>query len=160
MFRVGLLSDTHGLLRPEARAFLQGSDLILHAGDVGDPAVLEDLAGIAPVVAVRGNCDQGPWALRLNETERLSVAGVSLLVIHDLAQLVRGPGGAGAQVVVHGHSHQPRIETRDGVLFVNPGSAGPRRFRLPVSAGELDIDGGAARPRTVDLLPGAAAGTR
>lgn len=149
MTRIGLLSDTHGLLRPEAVAFLRDADRILHAGDICDPAILETLAGIAPLTAVRGNCDRGPWAARLRETELLEAGGVRILVVHDLAGLRGVPPGV--RVVVSGHSHQPRVEEREAVLFVNPGSAGPRRFRLPVSVGELRIEDGRVSARTVEL---------
>ena len=141
MLRVGLISDTHGLLRPGAAAFLAGSDCIVHAGDICDAAVLERLAAIAPVTAVRGNNDRGTWAERLNQSELFKVGDVCLYAIHDLAELDIEPQAAGVRVVVSGHSHQPRVEERDGVLYVNPGSAGPRRFRLPISMGELIIDG-------------------
>jgi putative phosphoesterase len=149
--RIGLISDTHGLLRPEASAFLAGCDRIVHAGDVGDAQVLEALAAIAPLVAVRGNNDRGEWARALRETERIALGAVSLYLLHDLAGLDLEPQAAGIQVVVSGHSHQPRIERRDGVLYVNPGSAGPRRFRLPIAAAELLIDGASVTPRLVEL---------
>ena len=140
--RVGLVSDTHGLLRPEATAFLRGCDRIVHAGDICDPAILDELAAIAPVTAVRGNCDQGPWAEPLPWTASLRVGGLLVQVIHDLALLELDPGPAGLAVVISGHSHQPSVWERGGVLFVNPGSAGPRRFRLPVALGELVVDRG------------------
>src|SRR5580765_2406429 len=126
MIRVGLISDTHDLLRPDAVAFLQGSDCIVHAGDICDPSVLERLAAIAPVTAVRGNNDRGAWAERLNETEFVEAGGIWLYAIHDRAQLDIDPVAAGVQVVVSGHSHKPSVERREGVLYVNPGSAGPR----------------------------------
>lgn len=150
--RVGLISDTHGLLRPEAEAFLQGSDFIVHSGDIGDPAILAQLARIAPLTAVRGNNDNSPWGRALPETDWLQVGGVTLHVLHDLAQLDIDPRAAGVRVVVAGHSHQPRVDERDGVLFVNPGSAGPRRFRLPITAGELLIEGDRVEARTVTLV--------
>ena len=140
--RVGLISDTHGLLRPEALAYLEGSDAIVHAGDIVDPMILERLRGIAPVTAVRGNNDFGGWAQKIPETAVVRVAGVSIYVLHDLAQLGIDPRAAGHRVVIAGHSHKPRVEERDGVLYVNPGSAGPRRFTLPISAGELRIERG------------------
>jgi putative phosphoesterase len=152
VLRIGLVSDTHGLLRPEAEAFLAGSDRIVHGGDIGDARILERLGALAPVTAVRGNNDHGPWAQALPETEWLELPGVLLLAIHDLAMLDVDPRASGVRVVVSGHSHQPVVEERDGVLFVNPGSAGPRRFRLPISAGELLIgDDGTVTARTVDL---------
>lgn len=152
MIRVGLISDTHGLLRPEAEAWLQGSDFIVHAGDIGDPDILERLARIAPVTAVRGNNDNAPWARELPHSARLQAGGLTLLVLHDLAELDADPRAAGIDVVVAGHSHKPAIEARDGVLFVNPGSAGPRRFSLPIAAGELVIDGAPPRARHVVLV--------
>lgn len=145
--RIGLVSDTHGLLRPEVEAFLDGSDHIVHAGDVCDPGILEALASLAPVTAVRGNNDRGPWAMRLRETELLRFGEVGLYVIHDLAQLDLESAGAGVQVVVSGHSHKPAVLQRDGVLFVNPGSAGPRRFRLPIAAAELLVQGSSVSVR-------------
>jgi putative phosphoesterase len=151
MFRVGLISDTHGLLRPEAKAFLQGSDYIVHGGDICDPGILEELAAIAPVTAVRGNNDRGAWAEQLRETEFLHVGEVFVCVIHDLAQLDIEPGAAGVRVVVSGHSHKPLVEERNGVLYVNPGSSGPRRFKLPIAVGELMITGRSVAARTVEL---------
>ena len=150
MLRIGLLSDTHGLLRPEALAFLRGSDAIVHAGDICDPAILDQLAALAPVTAVRGNNDHGPWAERLPETAWLQVGAVRLCVIHDLAQLALDPS-AGVQVVVSGHSHKPVVDTRDGVLYVNPGSCGPRRFKLPIAVAELLVDGSAVSARIVEI---------
>lgn len=151
MTRVGLIADTHNLLRPEALTFLRGSDLILHAGDICGPQVLESLARIAPVTAVRGNNDTGAWAEALACDATVQVEDVTLLMLHDLQQLGRAPRGPalppGVQVVVSGHSHKPAITQRDDVLFVNPGSAGPRRFSLPVSVGELLIEGRRVTPR-------------
>lgn len=151
MKRVGVLSDTHGLLRPEALEFLRGSDHIVHAGDIGDAGVLEALRRVAPVTAVRGNNDSGPWAENIAETELLEIGGVSIHVLHDLKQLDLDPAAAGFHVVVTGHSHQPRIEERDSVLYVNPGSCGPRRFKLPVSIGELRISGKSVKAKLVEL---------
>ena len=147
--RVGLISDTHGLLRPEVLAFLAGSDHIVHGGDVCDPAVLEALRAVAPVTAVRGNNDRGAWAAALRESELVRLDGVFVYAIHDLAELDIEPRAAGVQVVVSGHSHRPSVEERDGVLYVNPGSAGPRRFRLPISAGELAVAGDRVSARIV-----------
>jgi uncharacterized protein len=147
MKRVGLISDTHGLLREPVLRFLQGCDLIVHAGDICDAHVLERLAGIAPVTAVRGNNDWGPWADRLEESELVTVDGVGIFVVHDLAHLPRHARARAARVVVSGHSHKPVAQERDGVLFVNPGSAGPRRFKLPIAAGELRIEGGQVSAR-------------
>ncbi len=154
MIRVGLISDTHDLLRPEAIAFLHGCDHIVHAGDIVGPQVLQALAALAPLTAVRGNNDRGAWAEGLRETERVRIGGIDLHVLHDLAQLDIDPRAAGIRVVVSGHSHRPLAEERQGVLYVNPGSAGPRRFKLPVSAAELRVDGGAVSVRLVDLVPG------
>ena len=152
MLRVGLISDTHGLLRPEAKAFLQGCNYIVHSGDICDPRILEDLAAIAPLTAVRGNNDKGSWAVRLRETECLQVGEILIYAIHDLSRLDIEPDAAGVRVVVSGHSHKPLVEERSGVLYVNPGSSGPRRFTLPISAGELIINGSMVSGRTVELV--------
>lgn len=141
MLRIGLVSDTHGLLRPEVKAYLADSDHIVHAGDICDAGVLQELAALAPVTAVRGNNDHGAWADALRETGILTFGAARVFVIHDIAALGVDPAAAGVQVVVSGHSHKPLITTRDGVLYVNPGSAGPRRFKLPISAGELLVQG-------------------
>ena len=152
MLRVGLISDTHGLLRPEAKAFLHGCHHLVHAGDIVHPRILEELGAIAPVTAVRGNNDFGAWAERIPEAEFVTVAGVRLYVIHDLEQLNIEPSAAGVRVVVSGHSHKPSVVEREGVLFINPGSAGPRRFKLPISVGELIIaSNGSVSARTVEL---------
>jgi hypothetical protein len=148
---VGVISDTHGLLRPEAIAALRGTDAIVHAGDVGSPEVLEGLAAIAPVTAIRGNNDRGAWAEKLPLTEVLEIDGVRLYVLHDVKELDLDPRGAGFAAVISGHSHQPRQEERGGVLFFNPGSAGPRRFKLPVAVGRLRIDGGRVRGTLLEL---------
>lgn len=138
--RIGLVSDTHNLLRPAVREFLRGSDHIVHAGDICDARVLQALAALAPLSAVRGNNDHGAWAQALPETGFVQLGPIRLCVIHDLAQLRIDPVAECVQVVVSGHSHRPRIEDRGGVLYVNPGSAGPRRFRLPIAAAELVVD--------------------
>jgi hypothetical protein len=151
MVRVGVISDTHGLLRPEAVAFLAGCDCIIHAGDIGRADVLAQLAAIAPVTAVRGNNDSGAWADAIAETERIQMGGASLYAIHDLALLDIDPAAAGVDVVISGHSHKPVIERRAGVLYLNPGSAGPRRFRLPVAVAELIIREGAVSAHIVEL---------
>jgi putative phosphoesterase len=129
-------------MRPEALQALRGSRHIVHAGDVGDPAVLEALSRIAPVTAVRGNNDKGPWAKALRETEVLQVGATRIYVIHDLAELDLDPAAAGFRVVVAGHSHRPKQELRGGVLYVNPGSAGPRRFKLPIAVARLELSAG------------------
>jgi uncharacterized protein len=149
--RVGVLSDTHGLLRAEARAFLVGCDYIIHAGDIGSAEILQDLASLAPLIAVRGNNDKQPWASHLPESDLVRLGGAFVYVIHDLAQLNIEPSPAGVQAVVSGHSHKPKIFERDGVAYVNPGSCGPRRFSLPISIGEITIAGSAIRARTLDL---------
>ena len=157
MLRIGLISDTHGLLRPEAVAFLRGCDHIVHGGDVCEPAVLAQLAALAPVTAVRGNNDKGPWADALRESDLLQLGGVWIYAIHDVAQIDLDPVASGVRVVVSGHSHKPSATEREGVLFVNPGSAGPRRFRLPISAAELWIDGDRVWSRSVELVGASAA---
>jgi uncharacterized protein len=156
---VGVISDTHGLVRPEALAALAGVERIVHAGDIGAPAVLEALARIAPVSAVRGNNDRERWAAGIPETEVVEVGDVSLYVLHDLHELDLDPRAAGFAAVIAGHSHQPRQEEHDGVLFFNPGSAGPRRFKLPISVGRLRIERGRVAGELVTLEI-AAGGTR
>jgi putative phosphoesterase len=147
---VGLISDTHGLLRPGALAALQGSDLIIHAGDVGRPEVLDRLREVAPTFAVRGNIDTQAWAAALPMAEAVEAGPHLIWVLHDIAQLDLDPT-VGFAAVVYGHSHKPSIQTRHGVLYVNPGSAGPRRFRLPVTVALLRVDGAAIHPEIVDL---------
>jgi uncharacterized protein len=139
---IGVISDTHGLLRPEAIDALQGSDYIIHAGDVGDPAILDTLAQIAPVTAIRGNVDHGEWAAKLPTTNVLEVGGASIYVLHNLLDLDLKPEAAGFAAVVSGHTHKPKQEDRNGVLYLNPGSAGPRRFTLPLSVGKLLVNHG------------------
>jgi uncharacterized protein len=157
--RVGLISDTHGLLRPEARAFLVGCDYIVHGGDIGSAEILDELAALAPLIAVRGNNDTEPWAARLPVSELIRVGNVFLYVIHNLAELDIDPGAAGVRVIVSGHSHKPMVDERDGILYVNPGSSGPRRFKLPISVGEVFVSGSAVSARLVDLSGGAHAAT-
>ncbi len=142
---IGVISDTHGLLRPEALTALRGSHRIIHAGDVGSPKILEQLTTIAPVTAVRGNIDKDAWARKLPETEVFEIAGLSIYILHDLSKLDLRPQAAGFAAVISGHSHVPKQETRDGVLYFNPGSAGPRRFNLPVTLGRLVIASGGVR---------------
>jgi putative phosphoesterase len=139
--RIGLISDTHGLLRPQVMPFLEGCERIIHAGDICDAAILDRLSALAPVTAVRGNNDFGSWAEELRETELVHVGEVGIYVIHDLALLNIESSASGIDVIVSGHSHKPHAYRRDGVLYVNPGSVGPRRFSLPVAAAELLIDG-------------------
>jgi putative phosphoesterase len=148
---IGVISDTHGLLRPEAIAALRGSDHIIHAGDVGSPEILEKLAAIAPVTAVRGNIDKSTWSRKLPETAVLELDGVCIYVLHDLAQLDLKPKAAGFAAVISGHSHVPKQEVREGVLCFNPGSAGPRRFKLPVSVGKIILEDGGVRGELVHL---------
>ncbi len=148
---IGVIADTHGLLRPEAVDALAGVDLVVHAGDVGDAAVLERLRALAPVRAVRGNNDVGRWARALPETDVVEAGGRALYVLHDLETLDLDPRAAGFAAVVAGHSHRPSIERRDGVLYLNPGSAGPRRFRLPISVARLRVRAGRLDAAIVEL---------
>jgi putative phosphoesterase len=148
---VGLISDTHGLVRPEALAALAGSQLILHAGDIGKPEVLDASRRIAPVVAVRGNVDEGIWAEALPEREIVPVAGLYLYLLHNLKELNLEPAALGCAAVISGHSHKPLAEWKDGVLYFNPGSAGPRRFKLPVAVGRLAIDAAGLHAEIVEL---------
>lgn len=148
---IGVISDTHGLLRPEVLEALRGSEHIIHAGDVGSFKILEILSRIAPVTAVRGNVDKGAWSRQLPETQVLELGGVSIYVLHDLALLDLKPKAAGFAAVISGHSHVPKQETRDEVLYFNPGSAGPRRFKLPVSVGKLILEDGGVRGEILQL---------
>jgi putative phosphoesterase len=148
---VGIISDTHGLLRLEAITALHGSDLIIHAGDVGKPEVIDHLRTIAPVFVIRGNVDTQPWAAKLPETTIVPVGPSSIFVLHDIAQLGIDPAAAGFAAVVFGHSHKPSIETRNDVLYINPGSAGPRRFRLPITVARIRISGLKIEPEIVEL---------
>jgi putative phosphoesterase len=148
---LGIISDTHGLMRPEAVAALVGAERILHAGDIGRPEVLQILEAIAPVIAVRGNNDQGAWASAIPETAVVDVEDLRCYVLHDVKTLDFDPATAGFSAVICGHSHQPRLEQRAGVWFINPGSAGPRRFKLPVAIARLYIHGGTLTPELVAL---------
>jgi len=148
---VGVISDTHGLLRPEAVAALKGADLIIHAGDVGAPQVLDALRRLAPTFVVRGNVDKAHWAGALPATAHVDVGGLLFHVLHDIAELDLDPAAVGYAAVIYGHSHQPSIDRRDGVLFLNPGSAGPRRFKLPVSIARVSVSGQQLRPEIVEL---------
>ena len=150
-FRIGIISDTHGLLRPEAERCLMGVDHIIHAGDIGRPEVIAGLRDIAPTTAIRGNIDAGAWATGYPVTARLTLGGRSFHVLHDLAALDLDPAAAGIDVVVSGHSHRPKIETVGGVLYLNPGSAGPRRFTLPIALATLELTADALRPRVHQL---------
>ena len=152
MTRLGLISDTHGLLRPQALAALAGCDRIVHAGDIGDPAILEALARLAPLDAVRGNNDREAWAEAVPEQVSFEVNGLRIHLLHEIAHLRLDVLQPRPQIVIYGHSHKPLAERRDGVLYVNPGSAGPRRFKLPISVAELLIDAsGAASARIIEL---------
>ena len=152
MIRIGLVSDTHGLLRPQACDFLQGSHHIIHAGDIGNPSVLQELAAIAQVTAVRGNNDTEQWAEALPANEWLQFGEVNIYVLHDLSELNIEPKAAGISVVISGHSHKPSIDEREGVLYINPGSAGPRRFKLPIAAAELEQLEDDARQRLASVM--------
>ena len=148
---IGVISDTHGLLRPEAVAALQGAGRIIHAGDIGDPAILKRLSEIAPVTAVRGNVDREAWTKDIPETDVLEIEGVSIYVRHILDSLDLKPKAAGINAVIYGHSHVPKQEMKDGVLYFNPGSAGPRRFQLPVTVGKLIVDAGWVTAEILEL---------
>ncbi|HET9218888.1 MAG TPA: metallophosphoesterase family protein [Terriglobia bacterium] len=148
---IGVISDTHGLLRPEVKKVFKGVDLILHAGDIGAPEVLEELKSWAPVAAVRGNNDKGKWAGGIPETEVVQVGSIYLYLLHDVKELDLSPAAAGFQVVISGHSHKPSIYRRDGVLYVNPGSAGPRRFALPVTVARLTVEESTVEGKLVSL---------
>ncbi len=158
--RIGLISDTHGLIREEALAFLWGCDQIIHAGDIGGPEILDALANIAPVVAVRGNNDTDAWANELPEVRQLQLESKSVYVLHDMAQLDNDLLPAGISMVICGHSHRPIVQRRDGVTYINPGSAGPRRFNLPISVGELIIKKNTVTPRIISLDVAASARRR
>jgi len=149
---IGVISDTHGLLRPEAIEALRGSEHIIHAGDIGAPEIIPALEKIAPVSAIRGNVDRQPWTKKFPETEVVELAGVHIYLIHDLKALDLNPRAAGFVAVISGHSHQPKQEIKDGVLYFNPGSAGPRRFGLPVTVGRLEIVAGKIIGRIIDLV--------
>jgi len=149
--RIGVISDTHGLVRPEALAALDGCELIIHAGDIGHPEVLDRLRETARVVAIRGNCDRGSWAEALPETEVVELGGLFLYVLHNLDELDLDPVAAGFEVVIAGHSHHPSAMEKDGVLYLNPGSAGPRRFTLPIAVARLRIARGKPSAEIVEL---------
>jgi putative phosphoesterase len=152
--RLGVISDTHGLLRPEAIKALRACDLIIHAGDIGAPAVIDGLREIAPTHAIRGNIDRGSWAVPLDATALVDVGESLFYVLHNIADLDLDPPTAGFAAVVFGHSHEPSIETRDGVLWLNPGSAGPRRFRLPITLARVEVMGKELKPEIVELVAG------
>jgi uncharacterized protein len=151
---IGVISDTHGLVRPEALEALRGSEHIIHAGDMGDSAILERLSALAPVTAVRGNVDGGAWARKIPSTNVLEIHGFSIYVLHNLAELDLKPEAAGFAAVIYGHSHIPRQEFKNGVLYFNPGSAGPRRFDLPISVGKLLVERDKLRAEIFELVAG------
>jgi len=153
-FKIGIISDTHGLLRPEAVRRLSGVDHIIHGGDIGRPEIVAELRDIAPVTAIRGNVDKGDWAREFSETERVRLAERSIFVLHDLKALELDPVATGIDVIVSGHSHVPKIDEVDGVLYLNPGSAGRRRFKLPITLATLEITSHALRPIIHDLENG------
>jgi putative phosphoesterase len=148
---VGVISDTHGLLRPEAIGALRGSDMIIHAGDVGKSEIIDELRGLAPTFVVRGNIDKGDWVAGLSMTELVDVGERKFLVLHEVSQLELDPAAAGIAAVVFGHSHMPLVEMRERVVFLNPGSAGPRRFKLPVTVARAHVSGRRIRPEIVEL---------
>ena len=148
---IGIISDTHGLVRPQALEALKGVDMILHAGDIGSQDVLNTLNEVAPVVAVRGNNDKADWAHSLPDWEVVEVGNVSIYMLHDVKEIDISPSGAGFQVVVSGHSHKPSVEEQRGVLYINPGSAGPRRFTLPVSVAHLHVVGKKLQAKIIEL---------
>ncbi|HEX7026807.1 MAG TPA: metallophosphoesterase family protein [Gammaproteobacteria bacterium] len=149
---IGIISDTHGLLRPQAVDVLQGSELVIHAGDIGSADVVERLSNIAPVVAIRGNVDTGEWAEKFPAEEVIKVHGRHLYVLHNLNEIDLDPAAAGFDVVISGHSHKPLINKKDGVLYVNPGSAGPRRFKLPVAVAMLRVTSEDIQARIRELI--------
>jgi len=151
MSLIGVISDTHGLLRPEALQALRGAELLLHAGDIGAPEVIAGLQDLAPVTAVRGNCDRGAWAEAYPPRQKVTVGGVTILILHDRNELKSLPPGEGIRVVISGHSHKASLEEKDGVLYLNPGSAGRRRFKLPLTVALLTVRGAQVSAEIVDL---------
>jgi putative phosphoesterase len=151
--RIGIISDTHGLLRPEAIKRLAGADYIIHAGDIGAPEVIEGLRRIAPTTAIRGNIDAGEWAKDYPDTELVIIGGRALYALHNLNEIKLDPAASGFDVVISGHSHRPKIETKNGVLYVNPGSAGPRRFKLPIAVATLEFSDLALLPQILEIVP-------
>jgi uncharacterized protein len=153
MMRIGVISDTHGLLRPEAIKHLTRADHIIHAGDIGAPEVIEGLRRIAPTTAIRGNIDAGEWAKEYPDADLVVLGGRAFYVLHDLKEIELDPAASGIDVVVSGHSHRPKIETKNGVVYLNPGSAGPRRFKLPVAVAILALTDRAILPRILEIAP-------
>jgi uncharacterized protein len=153
MIRIGVISDTHGLLRPAAIERLADADHIIHAGDIGDAAVIEELRKIAPTTAIKGNIDVADWARGYPDTELLRLGGRAIYVLHNLKELEIDPAASGMDVVISGHSHQPKVDTKDGVLYLNPGSAGPRRFTLPIALATLELSDRTILPRIHQIAP-------
>ena len=151
--RIGIISDTHGLLRPGAIRQLQGADHIIHAGDIGGPDVIEELRKIAPTTAVKGNIDAGEWAKHYSDTEIVVIGGRALYVLHNLKEITLDPAASGFDVVISGHSHRAKIETKNSVLYINPGSAGPRRFKLPIAVATLTFSGHVILPQILEVAP-------
>jgi putative phosphoesterase len=153
MMRIGIISDTHGLLRPEAIRQLTGADHIIHPGDIGAPEVIEGLRRIAPTTVIRGNIDVGDWAQDYRDTELVVLGGRVFYVLHNLKEIKLDPAASGFDVVISGHSHRPKIATKNGVLYINPGSAGPRRFKLPVAVATLALSDRAILPQILEIVP-------
>jgi uncharacterized protein len=151
--RIGIISDTHGVLRPAAIKQLAGADHVIHAGDIGSPEVIDGLRRIAPTTAVKGNIDAGEWAQHYSDNEMVVLGGRAFYVLHNLKEMKLDPVASGFDVVVSGHSHRPKIETRNGVLYVNPGSAGPRRFSLPIAVAILELSDRAILPGILEIAP-------
>jgi putative phosphoesterase len=151
--RIGIISDTHGLLRPEAIKQLAGADHIIHAGDIGGPEVIEGLRRIAPTTAIRGNIDTGEWAKDYPDSELVILGGRALYVLHNLKEIKLDPAASRFDVIISGHSHRPKIETKNRVLYVNPGSAGPRRFKLPIAVAIIALSDGLIVPRILEIAP-------
>ena len=153
MMRIGIISDTHGLLRPEAIKHLARTDHLIHAGDIGAPEVIEGLRKIAPTTAIRGNIDTGEWAKDYPDTELVAIGGRAFYVLHNLKEIKLDPAASGIDVIISGHSHRPKIEMKNGVLYLNPGSAGPRRFKLPIALAIVTLTDRAILPRILEIAP-------
>ena len=151
--RIGIISDTHGMLRHEVIKHLAGTDHIVHAGDIGAPEVIEGLRRIAPTTAIRGNIDIGEWAMDYSDTELVALGGRAFYVLHNLKEIKLDPAASGIDVIISGHSHRPKIETKNGVLYLNPGSAGPRRFKLPIALAIVTLTDRAILPRILEIAP-------
>jgi uncharacterized protein len=153
MMRIGIISDTHGLLRPEAIKHLAGTDHIIHAGDIGAPEVIEGLRRIAPTTAIRGNIDTGDWAMDYPDAELVELAGRAFYVLHNLKEIKLDPAASGINVIISGHSHRPKIEMKNGILYLNPGSAGPRRFKLPITLAIFALSDRTVLPQILEIAP-------